>query len=465
MKGLKRLLLLVVLIVLGYLCWYIWNSFPIITGYSAKMACSCMFLGQRNLGSVEEQELGNFPLKLAKLELNKDSSVTASIAGMAKQTALYRPGLGCTLVNELSKAQIKAQSWLLPAIPLVNPDTINWPAGDRIPVDTAGLFHLAADKEAMLRTAVQAAFTDQQPDQPLRTRAVVVVHKGKLVAEQYAPGYDRHHRQLSWSMAKSITGTLVGMLVKQGRLTINQPAPVKEWQHAADARAEISLENLLQQTSGLDFEENYSKSTDATNMLFRKADMAAYTAAHPLKDKPGTQFYYSSGNSNILSGIIRTTLTDSFYHRFPYEQLFYKLGMYSAVMEVDASGNFVGSSYVFATARDWARLGMLYLQKGNWMGEQLLPENWVALATRPVSVAPMGEYGYQVWLNAGSAGNSAQRKFPELPTDLYYFSGFEGQYVFIIPSQELVIVRLGQTAKSAWFNSQSFVKGIIEAIE
>jgi hypothetical protein len=464
MKWLKRIVLLVLLVAFTFLVKYLWNSFPIITGYSAKMACSCMYLGDRELKSVQEQELGKFPLQLANITVNPDSTVSATIAGMAKQTAVFRQGLGCTLVNELSLDEIKSQAWQLAELPPIHPDTVDWPMGDRLSVDTGISLQYDTAFEQSIRTAIQFAFTDQKPEEPLRTRAVVVLHKGKLIAEQYAPGYDRQHRHLSWSMAKSITGTLIGMLVKEGKISVDQPAPVKEWLTAKDGREQITVQHLLQQTSGLGFEENYNKSSDATNMLFKKANMADYTAAHPLKDKPGTLFYYSSGNSNILSGIIRSSLGDSLYHRYPYEQLFYKLGMYSPVMEVDASGNFVGSSYVFANARDWARLGQLYLQKGNWMGEQLLPENWVQLATTPSSVAPMGEYGYQIWLNAGAPGNATNRKFPKLPADLYYFNGFEGQHVYIIPSKQLVIVRLGQTANSKWFDTQGFVNGILEAI-
>jgi CubicO group peptidase (beta-lactamase class C family) len=460
MHWFKRSLLILLLAFISYLVYYCWNAFPIVSGYSAKMACSCIYLGDRSLESVQKEELGNFPLKLASITVENDSTVTATVAGMARQRAVYRAGLGCTLVNEISKEELKNQALVLARAPVLNPDTIAWPMGDRI--DSIAL---PEEKQKLLQDAVQYAFTNPDPEKPWRTRAVVVLHKGQLVAEQYAPGFDRHHRHLSWSMAKSVTGTLIGVLVKEGKLDPDAPAPVAAWRGVNDGREAITLKQLLQQTSGLDFEENYSKSTDATKMLFRKADMAGYTASHTLLNEPGSQFYYSSGNSNILSGIIRSTLGDSLYHRFPYEALFHKLGMYSAVFEPDASGNFVGSSYVFANARDWARLGLLYQQNGNWMGEQLLTEDWVKSATTPVSVAPMGEYGYQIWLNAGAKGNEANRKFPGLPTEMYYFSGYEGQFVFVIPSKELVIVRLGQTGRSSWFDTETFVNGIIKAIE
>ncbi len=453
MKRFKKVLLFVFTVIVAYLIYYCWNAFPVLTGYSAKMACSCIFVGDRTLASVETEELGNFPLKLASIQLRDDSTVEASVAGMARQTALYRPGLGCTLVNELSLKEIRNQKWVIPNRPLVNPDTIVWPMGDHVEV------------ENKIRKAIQFAFRNENDNQPVRTRAVVVLHKGKLVGEQYAPGYDRHHRHLGWSMAKSVTGTLIGILVKEGKLKLDEPANVPEWKNARDGRETITLRQILQQTTGLAFEENYSKATDATNMLFRKADMAAYAASHPAGDKAGERFYYSSGNTNILSGILRRSLGDSVYHRYPYEALFFKLGMYSAVMEPDASGNFVGSSYVWANARDWARLGQLYLQNGNWIGEQLLPEDWVKMATRPVSVAPQGEYGFQIWLNAGKPVGGPNRKFPLLPAEMYYFNGYQGQQVTVIPSKEIVIVRLGQTADSRWFDTQTFINGILEVLD
>jgi len=243
-------------------------------------------------------------------------------------------------------------------------------------------------------------------------------------------------------MTKTVTGALIGILVKQGKLSVNMPAPVPEWRNTKDPRHSITINNLLQQRSGLDFEEIYSKSSDATRMLFQKADMGGYTASRPLKNKPGAVFYYSSGNSNILSRIIRQTLGDSLYYRFPYTQLFYKLGMYSAVMEPDASGTFVGSSYMYATARDWARFGLFYLQDGVFNKERILPEGWVAQSTKPVSTDRRG-YGYQVWLNTGS--DTLIKHYPAAPADMFYADGFESQLIFIIPSKNLVVVRLGLT--------------------
>ncbi len=230
-----------------------------------------------------------------------------------------------------------------------------------------------------------------------------------------------------------------------------------------DDRKEITLNHLLQAISGLTWSESYFVPTSHFhNMFIRSDDKGAYAASLKLKYKPGEHFEYSSGTTNILSGIIRRTLGDSLYYRFPYERLFYKLGMNSMVMEPDASGTFVGSSYSFASARDWARFGLLYLNDGVWNGERILPEGWVKYTTTPAVPASIGQYGAQWWLNAGAADNAALRKYPDLPTDAYWADGFEEQYVMIIPSHKLVVVRLGISHHG--FDFSGLVNSVIKSL-
>jgi CubicO group peptidase (beta-lactamase class C family) len=193
----------------------------------------------------------------------------------------------------------------------------------------------------------------------------------------------------------------------------------------------------------LDFEENYSKPSEVTNMLFKEGDMAAFTAKLPLKHQPGTVFNYSSGNSNILSRIIRHTVGEKNYAAFPYQSLFHKLGMRSMLLEPDASGTFIGSSYSYATARDFARFGLLYLNNGIWNGQQILPTDWVQETVQPSVAATQKQYGYQFWLNGLDEKNPAQRLFPDVPADMFYASGYGGQNIFIIPSKKLIVVRTG----------------------
>lgn len=459
-KFIKRLTLLLLVIGLGYGINYCRLSFPIISGYGAKNLCSAVFISNRNPQEVLAQELGRFPLKLGSYEVNySDSSVTGSVFGFAKCKAVYRKGLGATLIAGLGEEEIRKQHFLLATPPAINQDTVAWPMGNKISDS------LPADIDRVkLQQAIQSIFTEKDTTKPLRTRAVVVIYDGKLIAEQYAPGFTKDSKLLGWSMTKSVTSALIGILVKNNLLAVNKPAPVPEWEDANDPRHAITLKDLLQQCSGLDFLEDYSKSSDATNMLFKKADMGAYTASHPLKDKPGTTFYYSSGNSNILSRIIRQTVGENKYHAFPYDSLFYKLGMYSVVMEPDGSGTFVGSSYMYATARDWARFGLLYLNKGMFNQQRILTEDWINQSITPAKPSKQGEYGYQFWLNAGEPNNAKDRNYIHAPTDLYYMDGFEGQRVFIVPSKKFVVVRLGLSQHKN-FDSDAFISSVIACIK
>jgi CubicO group peptidase (beta-lactamase class C family) len=198
-------------------------------------------------------------------------------------------------------------------------------------------------------------------------------------------------------------------------------------------------------------------------MLFKKRDAGIYASHAPLKDEPGKVFYYSSGTTNILSWILRNKVGDSVHHRFPYENLFYKIGMNSMIMEPDAGGTFIGSSYAYATARDWARFGLLFLNDGMWGSERILPEGWVEFTSTPAVGAPKGEYGAQFWLNAGSKGNPENRMYPDVPTDLFWADGYEGQNVFIIPSENLVIVKLSQSSGN-YLDDNKFLSEIIRAL-
>lgn len=455
----RRLLLLIILLVLGYGVRYCWLSFPIISGFGAKVLCSSVFVSGREEQRVRQEELAHFPLSLGHFTVDyKDSSVTGSVWGFAKKKAIYRRGLGSTLVSELSEEAIRAEKMALAVPPSVGGDTVPWPVGDKV----ADSLPAGLDKAVLLR-AIDSAFAETDTVHPFRTRAVIVVYKGQLVAERYADGYSPKTPLLGWSMTKSVTSALIGMLVMDGQLDVEVSAPVPEWEGLGDRRHAIRLKDLLQQCSGLDFEEDYSKSSDATKMLFQRADMGGYTAGHSLKEEPGRHWYYSSGNSNILSRIIRQRVGDANYYKFPYERLFYPLGMYSAVLEPDASGTFVGSSYMYATARDWARLGLLYLGDGVYNGQRLLPEGWVAQSVAPAPAALRGQYGFQWWLNAGAKGNSADRLYPHAPTDLYCADGYEGQNVFVIPSRQLVVVRLGLSDYKP-FDADVFLSNVLKAV-
>lgn len=411
---------------------------PIMAGMAAKTVCSCVYVAERTVESVKEKELQVFPgLSKASIEVSHaDSSVTASIL-LASAKAIYRKGLGCTLLAQQTEEEVRAQKIITTSSSLLNQDTVQWPMGnkflDSIP---SGL-----DK-ARIQQAVDNAFVDEDTTKPKNTLAVVVVYNGQLITEKYGEGITAESKLMGWSMSKSITNALIGLLVKEGKLEVDKPAPVAEWKD--DERSGITLNHLLHASSGLDWSETYfSPFEDFHKMFMKSDDKGAFAASLPLVVPPNTRFQYSSGTTNILSRIIRQQVGDTYYHRFPYDSLFYKIGMYNTVIEPDASGTFVGSSYSFATARDWARFGLLYLNDGMWGGQRILPEGWVTYTTTPASAAPLGEYGAQWWLNAGAAEDKAKRKYPTLPIDTYWADGFEEQFVMVIPSKNLVIVRLG----------------------
>jgi CubicO group peptidase (beta-lactamase class C family) len=458
-KIITRLLLFILLIVLGYGVFYAWQAFPIISGYGAKNLCSCVFVAERKADDALKNELGGFPIRLGTFTLNnEDSSATGSVFGLAKRKAMYRKGLGCSLVVEINEDDFRRQRVNVINAPKLNQDTIAWPSGDLIAEDTVK----SRVDEAKLNEVLDSAFSEPGPEKLRRTRAIVIVHDGKIIAERYAEGFNKDSKLIGWSMTKSITNALVGILVKQGKLKLEEAAPIPEWKN--DERNKITLNDLMHASSGLKWEENYGGPSGATNMLFKKKDMGEFAADVALEHEPGKVFYYSSGTTNIISRIIRDVVGDEDYYQFPYEALLHKIGMYSTILETDAGGTFVGSSYSYGTARDWARFGLLYLNDGVWNNERILPEGWVKYTTTPAPGADRGQYGAQFWLNAGAPGNAANRYYPDVPTDLFWADGFEAQNVFIIPSKKLVVVKLS-LSQGDYLDDNKFLAGIISALE
>ncbi|MEK0265894.1 serine hydrolase [Stenotrophomonas rhizophila] len=313
----------------------------------------------------------------------KAGTVTASAPGAAKRTALHRPAVGCTLTTgDVPLKALDAQAARLS--PLPQPSARPWPQGD---LPAPGLQAAAETKldRAALDAAVSAAFEEQNVGGYPDTRAIVVVQGGAIVAERYAPGFNQDTRMLGWSATKSIMGTLVGLLVDDGVLKLDDPAPVPEWQGKGDPRGAITLRQLLTMSSGLTFVESYKPGNESIKMLFEAGDMAALAAAMPLEHAPGTHWSYSSGTTNILSRIVfdATGGTLEGMTRFAQTRLFEPAGMRSALIEPDESGVLVGSSYGYATARDWARYGLLHLNHGEAGGKRLLSKHWLAFALTP----------------------------------------------------------------------------------
>ena len=458
MKIISKILIALVTILIGGFIYFIINFGPIISGFGAKAVCSCVYVGNRTTQSVIQNELKAFPLSLGSFVLNKDGqSATGTVFGLAEAKAIYRPGLGCTLVRERTEGEIREEKQKLELrIPNLS-DTIYWPLGSLVSDTLPDGVDISA-----IEKAVSNSFEDINPEVPANTRAVVVVYKGQLIYEKYTDGFEINTPQLGWSMTKSVTNILYGILSKSGRINIEEPAPVKEWQQ--DERKDITTDQLLRMSSGLYWEEVYSNVSTATNMLYKYADMGQFALSQKAKVTPDTEWYYSSGTTNVLSKIIRDNIGEEEYYDFAQDELFYKLGIKSAIIEPDASGTFVGSSYMWASARDWARLGLLYLNQGNWFGNQIVTPEWVEYTITPTPSAPKGEYGSQWWLNAGEKGNESNRLLPNVPTDMYMMDGYEGQRVFVVPSSDLVVVRLGQN-KRGGFDHDAFLSSIIQSLK
>ncbi|MES2812991.1 MAG: serine hydrolase [Bacteroidota bacterium] len=418
------------LVVLAGILYYGYETYPkldLISGFSSKSVASAHFLDNRSLGVIEKGDNDINLIDLAKNEINeKEKFAEASVYGLKTRRAIYREGLGAVLVNEDYDA---SKPYDVPKRNFSINKTIPFPYGDG-----------EAEKPTFtnvdykrIDAALNQAF-EPNAEGKKTTRAVVVVYKDKIVGEKYASGFNKDSRLLGWSMTKSITSTLFGILQKQGKLNVTQPAPIKEWQ--TDERKNITIHNLLQMNSGLEWDENYDKISDVTKMLFQESNMTQSQINKPLVGKPNATWNYSSGTTNLLSGIIRKQFkTHQEYLDFWYSALIDKIGMHSMLVEADLEGNYIGSSYAWATARDWSKFGLLYLHKGNWNGEQLFEESWSKYVATPTPTSDK-QYGAQFWLNAGGV-------LPDAPTNIYYADGFQGQRVFVMPSHEMVIVRLG----------------------
>jgi hypothetical protein len=318
--------------------------------------------------------------------------------------------------------------------------------------------------QSRLEAALEWAFLEPDPALPRRTRAVVVVYRGRLIAERYADPFTKDTPLNGWSMTKSVVNALVGVLVKEKKVSLSDSVAIPEWRGSSDPRRKITLEQLLRMSSGLQFHEDFSNLfADMTYMLLGVPDAAAYAAAKPLEAEPGTRWSYSSGTTNIIAYAMRQIVGDSDYLEFPRRTLFDRLGMTSAVLETDAAGTFVGSSFMYATARDWARFGLLYLRDGVWSGQRILPEGWVAYTRTPAPNAPDQQYGAHFWLRIPKGLRCGNESRP-LPADAFHAIGHEGQFITIIPSRELVLVRLGLTRYRCAWDQQRFVRLLLAAI-
>ena len=443
MKKIFKFAGLAILILVIYFGFTTYPKLDLIAGFSAKSVASGHFIDNRPLEMIEKGDNDIELINLAKNNIDDSNAfASASVYGLKERKAIYRDGLGATLIdNEFDvtkpyETPKRSQSKPFP-----------FPYGDLDQSDTV----FSALNYERLNLTVSNAF-DKKGVKDKRTRAVIVIYRDKIIAEKYDTGFNKNSKILGWSMTKSLTATYFGILEKQGRFDTNKPAPITQWKN--DERATITTKNLLNMNSGLSWEEDYSKISDVTKMLFLEADMTQSQIDKPLTGKPNTSWNYSSGTTNLLSGILRKQFkTHQEYLDFWYSELIDKIGMRSMLVETDMAGNFVGSSYGWATTRDWAKFGLLYLKKGDWNGEQLFNEDWTKFVATPTNTSN-GQYGGQFWLNAGG-------KFPNVPKDMFYASGYQGQMVAIFPSHNLVIVRMGLSEN---FDFNGFLSEVVGSL-
>ena len=442
MRTFRRILFwTVVLVCVGVVAAYWWQR-PLLrtgTGYAAHNACAVTHIaGRENF----EDDLPDNPLVpyLRSRDIGEDQ-VRASLLGLfSRQVAWYQPGFGCTLSSYRPDLGRPA---------LVGPEANPFAEAPR------------PDPPRAIAEAVDEAFgrdLSEEDKTELGTRAVLILKSGELIAERYAEGFGPDVPQLGWSMSKSVTNLLVGRLVKRGEISLGQDELRPEW---TDERADITVEDLLRMTSGLEWDETYDLGTPITQMLYDEPNMGDFVASQPAVHEPGTYQQYSSGSTTLLCAILGDET--KMHANLPRRMLFAPLGLASAVLEPDAAGTPVCSSYMWATPRDWVAVGQFALQEGRWNGEELLPRNWMDLSTRAVDVEESEEDGYGAswWVNREADGSLVE---PSLPPDTYWARGHDGQRMIIVPSEDLVVLRLGFSPELEDVGAMELTADVIEAL-
>ncbi|KPM33473.1 Beta-lactamase [Croceitalea dokdonensis DOKDO 023] len=443
MKTFKRILLFL-LLGIGVLVYLNYPKLNMISGYAAKYMASSVLIGGHATKYVATTDLDMPLIDLASTEFDEKNKVAkASVYGLMERTTIDRQGLGTVLTNEKYPTDA---SYLQPNRNFKKVDK-PYPYGHLPPKDTV---FKEIDYD-LLQKAVALPFSKPKLQ---KTRTLAILYKGHLIHEEYVDGFDKDTPILGWSMTKSVLATCFGILEKNGKIQSHWPAPIPEWQD--DERSAITLNHLLRMQSGLEWSEDYTRISDVTKMLFLDPDMTQAQRVKKAVAKPGEKWNYSSGTTNLLSGILRQQFrSPQAYLDFLYARFIDKIGAHSMLIEADLEGNYVGSSYGWASTRDWGRIGQLYLDRGQWNGEELFKPEWVDYITRPTALSN-GTYGAHFWLNA-------QGKYPDVPKDLFSMNGFQGQYVFIVPSKDLVVVRTG-LAEYPDFDINGFLSTLVRAI-
>lgn len=450
-KNRKKLLWLIPVFIVAGIIWFIWPRLPIITAFASKGMCSSVFLAGKLPERVEAEDLSFFPINIAgnKIDYN-EKSVTSTVFGLAKRKAIFREGAGAVIVLDWPEEELLQHQFQLPE-PGYSQDTIPWPKGDILP-DTLP----EGVNYTRLNELLDTLFDSPGDEPSKKTLGIAIVYNDQLVAEKYLEGYNHTTPFHGWSMTKTITGTWAGILADNEKLYLDNPVGIEAWKD--DKRHEITVINVIQMCTGLEWYENYFTISDATVMLMQNEDMLASVIDNELAYPPGTHWNYSSGDANLLSGIIRNKIgNDRNYHISLYTDLLYPVGMLHTQVETDATGLFVASSYSYGSLRDWARFGLLFLNNGVFAGDTILSKEWVDFMKTPAEPSN-GKYAGTFWLEE----SNPERTLTDAPDDLFFADGFIGQRIYIIPSEKLVAVRLGYGLNN--FNLNNFLNEVIKTL-
>jgi len=394
---------------------------------------------KRSAEDILEQDIAPFKMFSWEPDFTYDVDAGQRVVmvrgeGIPSRSARYNGDQGCSI---LPRGQSEIHFKPVP-VPRNIPDPASqaWPMGD---LNAAGSFpEVKAD-------IVSAALDWGMEQKEHNTRAIILAYRGKIVGERYAPGWTKDTPQISWSEGKSITAALVGILVRQGVLKLDDLAPVKEWQTPGDPRSQIRIRNLMNMSSGLDFAnlgmngpESFTRDNKHMRVYFDALNVFDHAVSNPLEIPPNTKQRYRNSDPLTLGKIVRERVEarGEDYLTFPQRELFDRIGVRNAILETDIFGNFIMTGFDYVSARDWARFGLLHLQDGMWQGQRILPEGWTKFVSTPAPADPTKGYGGLFWVNRGHA-------WPGVPEDAFSANGAMGQYTMIIPSKNAVVVRMG----------------------
>ncbi len=447
----RRIIIAIILLLVAYGIVFVWQRVPIITAFAAKGMCSSVFLAGKGPARVKAEDLSFFPISLANSKVDyNEMSVTSTVFGLAKRKAIYREGNGAVIVLQTPEEELRKTFFKFPE-PGYLQDSLSWPKGDLLADTLPSGVNLKR-----LHELLDTCFDQPGSEARKKTLGIAVVYQNQLIAEEYLHGYNFKTLFHGWSMTKSITGAWAGILADIGLLDPEEPVGIEEWEN--DERSKITVKDVIQMSTGLDWYENYFTISDATIMLMNSEDMLASVTDNKPVHPAGTYWNYSSGDANLLSGIIRNRLMDdNLYHTGLYLDLLHPVGMLNTKVETDARGLFVASSYSYGTVRDWARFGMLFLNNGVVAGDTILSTEWVDFMKTPAEASD-GKYAGTFWLQEPQEQNA----LTDVPNDVFFADGFLGQRIYIIPSKNLVVVRMGYGLSN--FNLNNFLSEVIKTL-